>query len=217
MSLTLTAQKRADQEQPEALRAESLVPSVLYGFETENVSLKVNQQEFLKVFRDSGKAQIVDLDIEGKVFHVLVKDVQIDPVKRNPTHVDFYSVDVSKVITVKIPLHFEGVAPAVKSSGGSLMKGLNFIEVECLPKDLVKFFVVPLERLETLEDSIAVQDLDISDKFKILTTETEMVATVIPPKVEKALVVEAAEGEAAAAEGGEEAKADAPAEEDKKE
>ncbi len=219
MSLTLTAKKRTENVKPDALRAESAVPSVLYGFDTENVSLQVNSQEFKKIFSQSGRAQIVDLDVDGKVFHVLVKEVQIDPIRRDATHVDFYSVDVSKAVTVKIPLHFEGVAPAVKSSGGSLMKGLNFIEVECLPKDLVKFFTVDLTSLESLEDSIAVKDLPISDKFTILTTDTEMVATVIPPKVEKepepVVAEEGAEGEAAPAEG--DAAAAAPAAEDKKE
>jgi large subunit ribosomal protein L25 len=219
MSLTLTAKKRTENVKPDALRAESAVPSVLYGFDTENVSLQVNKQEFDKVFAQSGRAQIVDLDVDGTVYHVLVKEVQIDPVRRDATHVDFYSVDVSKAVIVKIPLHFEGVAPAVKASGGSLMKGLNFLEVECLPKDLVKFFTIDLTVLETLEDSISVADLQIGDKFKVLTNETEMVATVVPPKVE-------AEPEPAETEEGEEAEGDAatptegdaaPAAEDKKE
>lgn len=204
MAMTLTAEKRTAEEKTDSLRMESLVPSILYGYDTENQTLKVKQQEFNKVFAESGTSQIVELSIDGKTYDVLVKEVQIDPLKRDVVHIDFYSVDVSKPVQVNIPIHYVGEAPAVKSSGGALMKKANSVEVECLPKNLVKYFNVDLSALKSLDDSIFIKDIELGDAFTLLSDPEGLVATVTPPRVEKAAqTVEAApaEGEAAPAEG----------------
>jgi large subunit ribosomal protein L25 len=162
-------------------------------------------QEFTKVYKESGQSQVVELDVDGTHYDVIVRARQINPITREAIHADFYVVDVNKVIEVNIPLVYTGVAPAVKSSGGSLMKKLNSLTVQCLPKNIVKHIEVPLEVIKTLDDNILVSDLVIPEGLEVMVNEADLVATVVPPKIEaEPVVAEETEGEegAAPAEGG---------------
>jgi large subunit ribosomal protein L25 len=202
MAYTLTAEKREQTgRQLAVLRAESKFPAVLYGTGiTENQKLAVNLQEFTKVYRESGQSQVVELTVDGKHYDVIVRARQINPITRDAIHADFYVVDINKVIEVKIPLEFTGIAPAVKSSGGSLMKKLNALTVQCLPKNIVKHIEVPLEVIKTLDDNILVSDLTIPEGLEVMVNEADLVATVVPPRIEVDPTVQANEDAAAAAE-----------------
>lgn len=204
MAYTLTAEPRTTTgRQLENLRAEKLVPGILYGEGVkENQNLQVSLKDFRNVYQEAGESQVIELTSGSDTFNVLVKEVQIDPISRDAIHVDFKSIDISKPVDVEVPLEYIGVAPAVKASGGSLIKKLSTVHVQCLPKDLVKFIEVPLEKLATLEDTILVSDLSIPETLTLLSDEQELVATVVPPKVEAEPVAAPAEGEEGA-EGGE--------------
>ncbi len=216
MAYTLSAEPRTTTgRQLDALRAEKKVPGNLYGEGLkENQSVQFDLQEFRHVYNDAGESQVIELTADGQTFNVLVKEVQINPITRNAIHVDFKSIDITKPVDVEVPLEYVGIAPAVKASGGSLIKKLNTVHVQCLPKNLVKFIEVPLEKLVTLEDTLLVSDLIIPETLTLLTHKEDLVATVVPPKIETDAVAseEGADGEAKPAEGGEAKKEEAKAE-----
>lgn len=194
-----------------ALREDSTIPAVVYGVGTENQSIQVNLQAFQKAYKAAGENQVVDLSVDGKTLHVLIRDVQIDPSRRDVIHADFYSIDITKPVDVEVPLEFVGVAPAVKLSGGSLVKKMGHLKVRCLPKDFVKFVSVSVEGLNTLEDVITVKDVVVPSTWEVLENQADVVATVVPPRLE-AVEVKPADAEAAAI-----AAVNAPAEGEKKE
>src|SRR3989344_6864041 len=73
------------------LRRDGVLPAHVFGkqVETKHVSVKVN--EFLKVYNEAGETGLVDLKIGSqKVRPVLIRDVQLEPVKVAPLHIDFY-------------------------------------------------------------------------------------------------------------------------------
>jgi len=105
------------------MRSVGFVPGVIYGSGTENVSLKLNRIELEKVFKVAGESTLVDLRIDDKdVTKVIIKDVQIDALKDIIAHVDFYQVDMKKVIEVEIPFVFVGEAKAEKEQGALILK-----------------------------------------------------------------------------------------------
>jgi large subunit ribosomal protein L25 len=216
MSYSISAKPRPKDLTAQALRAEKRVPAVLYGFGVENALLELDEQAFKKIYLQAGENQLVDLLVEGKdAVQVIIREVQTHHVKDRITHVDFYAVDVNSPVEVDIPLHFEGVAPAVKSSGGSLLKRHEYLPVRTLPKDLVKYIVVPVDSLETIEDVVKIKDLQTKDSWEILVDVEDVVAQILPPRViEEPTVSTPAEGEVGTPVEGE---ATASAEADKKE
>ncbi len=198
MSYTLSASPRAIVgRNVKSLFSQRQVPAVLYGFGVQNQVIQVDASAFRKVYHGAGENQVVELTIDGKTYNVLIREVQINPIRREAIHVDFYAIDVSKPVEVEVPLLFTGEAPAVKVGGNSLVKKMAYINVRCLPKDFVKSVEVPLGGLNTLEDVITVKDISVPANWELLDNEEDIVATVVPPRVET-FDVKPADAEAAA-------------------
>ncbi len=168
-------------------REEGKLPAVTYGAGNETVSLDLNYADFLKLYKQAGDSSLIDLEIDGKgVGKVLVHEVQRDPVKDTPTHIDLRRIDMNKLMQAPVVLHFVGEAPAVKAMGGTLVQTLTTVTVECLPKDLVSFIEVNLSNLKTFEDLVKVKDLVLSAGLKVVAPQGEaLVVKVIAAMTEE--------------------------------
>jgi large subunit ribosomal protein L25 len=183
--ITISAIKRSvSGKAVNKIRNNGKIPAVLYGHNVENQSLGVSAQEFAKAFRQAGESTIVTLAVEGKDTPVLIHDVQNHYLKDHPIHIDFYAVNMTEKLTATVQLHFVGEAPAVKTLGGTLLKNLSEVEVECLPVDLPSHIEVDISVLNTFEDAIRVSDLKVSDKVEIKANPEEVVTAVEAPRSE---------------------------------
>ncbi len=200
-----------------ALYREGLIPVELYGHKVDNVHLSVNQIEFEKVLRKAGESTVIELQLPGgDVRNVLIQDVERHYLSSQPIHVDFYEVNLKEKLTATVQIEFIGESHAVKALGGTLVKALNEVEVECLPGDLPPHFEVDISVLDNFEKQILVKDLKVSDKVEIKADADEMVATIQPPRdVEAELAPAVDEAAAVAAAVGPEPEA-APAVDEKK-
>ena len=167
MSYLLQAVKRT--AKGEKTRNEGKLPAVTYGAGTENLSLDLDYSQFTKLFKLAGESSLIDLEIDGtNVGKVLVQKVQYNPVKDTPIHVDLRRIDMNKAMHAPVALKFMGEAPAVKEMGGTLVRTIEEVTVECLPKDLVSSIEVILTSLKTFEDTIKVRDLVLPAGIKVI-------------------------------------------------
>jgi large subunit ribosomal protein L25 len=195
------------------IRAAGRLPAVVFGRGLESNSVSVDTHEFESLRRHAGANTLIDLSIDGeKAAPVLVHGVQTHVVTRRPLHVDLYVVRMTEELTVDVPLVSEGISDAVENAGGTLMRSLESVRVRALPDHLPQTIHYSIDSLATFDDAIHVRDLEIPADATLLTDLDEVVAKVLPPRVEEEPVVaeavegEEAEGEAAAegegAEGG---------------
>ena len=182
---TLTATKRSKTDSLTTMRSNGMVPAVVYGARVENTSIFVPSAAFEKVLKIAGESSTIVLDLAGEgkdskvtKIDVLIHEVQVDPVKGFPIHVDFLAIDMNKPIEVKVPLEFTGIAPAEKNGLGVLVKVLHEVEIEALPKDLPHAISVDISSLETLENQIHVSDLVLPKGVTMKTGVDEVVALV---------------------------------------
>lgn len=160
-----------------------LIPAELYGHKVQNVHLSVNQIEFEKVLRKAGESTLIELQLPGgDVRNVLIQDVEKHYLSSEPIHVDFYEVKMTEKLTATVQIEFEGESHAVKALGGTLVKVMSEVEVECLPGDLPHQFDVDISVLDNFSKQIMVKDLKVSDKVEIKADPEEVVATVQPPR-----------------------------------
>ncbi|HXV43074.1 MAG TPA: 50S ribosomal protein L25 [Anaerolineae bacterium] len=175
------------------LRRQGYVPAVVYGSNTENDVIQIEAKALRKVLVQAGTHQLIALQVGNKRPRMtLARDIQIDTVKRSYMHVDFYAVNMKEKVTAEVPVILEGVSLAVKDLGGILVQGLNEIEIECLPSDLIAAIEVNIESLAEFDDMITVADLKVPSSITILSDPESMVAKVEPPRVEEEIVVEEA-------------------------
>jgi large subunit ribosomal protein L25 len=182
---TLTAIKRSKADKLITIRNNGMVPAVVYGARVENTLISVPSILFTKILKVAGESSTIVLEIAGdketdkptKV-DVLIHDLQVDPIKGFPVHIDFLAIDMNKPIEVSIPLEFVGLAKAEKDGLGTLVKALHEIEIEALPKDLPHSISVDVTGLATLEDQIHAKDIVLPKGVTLITDGEEVVALV---------------------------------------
>ncbi|MDD3711250.1 MAG: 50S ribosomal protein L25 [Patescibacteria group bacterium] len=159
--------------------------AIVYGSGSENTLIKLKLNDFIKVYEQAGESNLIELDVEslGKI-QVLIKEFQKDPIKGSFIHVDFYKVDMAKEVNAEIPLEFVGESRAVKELGALLIKNIDSLEIECLPKDLVDHIDVDISGLENFGDLIQVKDIKVSSGLKILNNLDDAVVSVTEAKEE---------------------------------
>lgn len=180
----LNARERKDLKahQIKELRNQGHVPGVLYGKKVNSTPVSVEAVAFLKTFRDVGQNGLFDLHLEnGGKHHVMVQEVQIDPLNNQYMHVDFFEVDMNEERDANVPVHLEGDAPGAKE-GGIVNHLLYEITVNCLPADIPEAITVDISNLN-IGDSLSVSDIRANVPVTIVNEDDETVVTVTPPTV----------------------------------
>jgi len=177
----------------QALRKQGLIPGIVYGRKTKPLALKIDFKNFLNIYQQTGDTDLIDLVIEEgdkeRTKQVLVQAVARDYVSSQPLHVDFYEVEMDKPVTAHIPLIFVNEAPATKM-GGVLIKSMDGIEIEALPKDLPHSLEVDISSLDEFDKTLYVHDIKPPAGVKFLVKENTPVITVSAPITEEELEAE---------------------------
>jgi len=199
-----------------ALRAAGDIPGVIYSATTDTQAIVVNARA-LRQAVSGGLHTILDVtfDGDGKTRPVLIKDLQLDPVRGRVVHIDLHEIRLDQVIQTVIPVQLEGHAEGV-NMGGALNQPVHELHVDALPADLVDFISVDVSALE-IGQSIRLSDIEAPPGVTFTDDlESTVIATIAAPVSEDELKTEAeleaeaeAEAEAlaaaeAAAEAGEE-------------
>lgn len=191
-----------------ALRREGITPANIYGSNVESVAVQVPSHELLHVLKTAGRNDIVYLQMDGgEPRPTFVHDIQTNPITDQILHVDFLQIDLTKKIKIDVPLHLEGLAPAVDTYQGILVQSLDHVTVEALPIAIPSFIEVDVTGLTEIDSALHVSDLTLPESVEMVTDGELLVAKVAPPvveKVEEEVEAELPEGEEAP-EAGEEA------------
>lgn len=170
------------------LRKQGEVPAVLYGYKTDVTPVSVNAREFEKILKAAGESSLVELQLEGgQKKQVLIHDVSRDTLKGVPIHVDFYAVQMDKPIEATVPLSFVGESEAVKALGGVLVKVMQEVVIEALPKDLPHEIEVDISAIKTFEDHILVKHLSLPKGVSLVGNVEQTIVLVEPPRTEAEL------------------------------
>src|SRR3989344_8883572 len=86
-----------------SLREQGKIPAVLYGAGEKGTLLEILEKDFEKVFREAGESSLVELEIGPDRKSVLIHEIDFDPIKDTPRHVDFLQVRMDKPIRAKVP------------------------------------------------------------------------------------------------------------------
>jgi len=191
------------------LREEGFIPAVVYNAKTESKNIMIDSSTAQRITREATSTTIFDVELEGKAFKALVKEIDYDPVTDDLRHIAFFSVDETADMVFTIPFELVGVAPAVKNNLGVLIQVLNDIEVRCKVSEIVPSIHVDISKLEHPGQSIGVDELNIPETLEIMNEDLKnaTVVTITELQSEDAFKSEATE-EGEVAEGEEDASAE---------
>lgn len=186
------------------LRAEGLVPGVVYGGGGDPVSLSVNERDLRVAL--AAQSALIDLSLDGKAEPVLVRDQQRHPVTGRTTHVDLIRVDLKKKVQALVAVHVTGAedSPGIRF-GGLLEQIIREVTVECLPTSIPESIDIDASAME-IGDSIHVSDLVAPEGTEIVDDGEGVVATLAASRLAMQVERDAEEGETeVVGEGGDEA------------
>ena len=184
------------------LRRTAYVPAVVYGAGQPPQSIQIEHNTILLAAKHEWFfSSVLDLNVDGKVQKVLVRDWQKHPFKLQMLHMDFQRINENEAIRVNVPLHFlnQEKSEAGKTAGVVISHNLTEVEVSCLPKDLPEFIDLDLTDLKP-GDIIHLSQLTLPADVEIValhlgTDHDAAVVTAVTVQEEVDAAPEAAEGE----------------------
>jgi len=162
------------------IRRAGKTPAVLYGPKTEPVSLELNTKDFTKglLFINRRNAVVsLNVDDGSATRHVMVKEIQADPIHDTLVHADFVEISLEDEMTLDVPLKLTGKAKGV-DLGGDLHAPLSAVRLAGKPLEIPDFIEVSVTKLG-IGDSIKCSALEIPAGVKLVTDENKVCASVV--------------------------------------
>jgi large subunit ribosomal protein L25 len=181
-SITIEGHLRTEHGKKAArqIRSQENVPGVIYGGAQE-----VNFYASAKALRPlvyTGEFQLADVQVDGKSYRCILKDLQFDKVDDSLIHVDLLELVEDKKVVATLPIKFTGVSVGVKG-GGKLVTKMKSLKVKSLPKDLRETIEVDITDLD-LNGNIRVEDVKVPG-MEILNSPRIPIASVVLTRILK--------------------------------
>jgi large subunit ribosomal protein L25 len=155
VSVSGSLRENVGKKDAKELRRQGLVPCVLYGGK-EQVSFSMGELDFKDIIY-TPEACLVKLDINSKVYDVILQDAQFHPVTGRIIHCDFLQIFPDKPLKIDIPIKLSGNSPGV-IKGGKLITKLRKLKVKGLMDALPDNIDINISKLN-IQDSVKVGEL----------------------------------------------------------
>lgn len=185
-TLRVSVRDNKGKEAAKKLRRNNQIPAIFYGPDTDPLMLVVDYPDLDGIIKQTAAENIIlGLQIESEKGSdsktVMLKELQVDPLKNTYLHADFYEVSMEREITVGIPIHLLNTPEGVVE-GGILQHVRREITITCLPDQMVEHLDVDVSGL-AIGDSIHIRDIDLPEGLTTNQDENLTVAVVAAPTV----------------------------------
>src|ERR1700693_2557388 len=168
------------------LRQQGHVPGVVYGGHRDPVAITVDRKAITDLIQRSqhGVRSVFLLKMAGtdQQRHAMIKDIQIDPIRRKMMHVDFIRVVMDEAVRVTIPVVVTGTPIGVKE-GGLLDFQVRDLHVECLPNAIPDKIEIDISNLG-IHNYFRISDLSLPQNVKVLDDLDRVVVGVTHQRAE---------------------------------
>jgi large subunit ribosomal protein L25 len=196
VTLEVSRRERSGKEYAKKLRQDNKIPAVVYGGHKEPVAITVERKAVSDLIQKSehGIRSIFLLKMAGtdQQRHAMIKDMQMDPISRRMTHIDFVRVVMDELIRVLIPVNLTGSSIGVKE-GGILDWQMRDLHVECLPGAIPDKIDVDITNLGA-HQQVRISDLQLPEGVKVEEDPHRVIVGVTTARAEVVAEVAAVEG-----------------------
>lgn len=185
MSTMQSKVRETDKTTLRELRQDGWIPSVVYGYKTENTPIAVKERDLIDTLRETGRNGVIKLEVDGKNVNVVLSDYQSDILKGDITHADFLSINMTEELEVAVAINLVGEAPGEKE-GGTVQQPIWELTIRVKPSDIPEHIDVDVSELQ-IGETLLVSDIRSKVNFEILNEDEEAVVTISAPRSEEEL------------------------------
>ncbi|HSD63475.1 MAG TPA: 50S ribosomal protein L25, partial [Ignavibacteriaceae bacterium] len=181
MILEAEVRETGNKKASKFVRKNGRVPGIYYSKHDTPVHISVTEKAINPLVFTS-ETHLISLQVDGRVFDCVVKDIQFDPITDKVVHFDLIGLTTGETFQLEVPVLLHGTPVGVKE-GGIVQHLIHKLEIECLPKDIPQRVDIDITNLK-IGDSVHVKDLTL-ENITILNTEDSVIVAVSHPKLEK--------------------------------
>ena len=169
------------------LRQNGKIPIRLFGGGIDPMPMQADASSLGKILSQAGfnSPIFVNFDSSKEENVCFIREVQRDPITEELLHIDLLKVDMSKKVTVEVPVRLFGVPDAVKNLGGILLQSINSIPVSALPLSIPESISVDVTILVDFDKSIRIKDIEFGDGVDPERDPDTLIARVVPPRIDE--------------------------------
>ncbi len=182
-----TARQLVGKKDTKSLRAQDLVPCVIYGGE-KVIHFQAHENEFRKLVY-TPKVYQTEIDVDGVVYNAFMQALQFHPVTDKLLHIDFLEIRENVPVKLQIPVRLDGYAKGIQQ-GGRLKANLRTLKAKGFSKDFPDEITIDVTEL-SIGESIRVSDVSVPG-IEILNAESVPVATVVVTRAARAAMADTA-------------------------
>lgn len=153
------------------LRITGKTPGIVYGGDAAPQLIELDHNALWHAIKkEAFHSTVLEMELDGKITKVLLRDVNMHPYKQLVQHIDFQRVDANTRLTMKVPMHYTGEenSQAVKLEHCLVNHVVNELQVSCLPVDLPESITVDLSGLKK-GVSLHLSDITLPKGVKAVT------------------------------------------------
>lgn len=165
------------------LRKKGYIPGVIYGLESSNNLIQLNEKQMNKHLKEHGTSGIFNVEMGNEIFPVKINELQKDLIEHKVIHLDLQKIELDKQVEMTVPIRLYGIAEGVKS-GGAVHQPIRTVKVKGLPTLVPESIEIDISDLK-IGDNISIKDIHIPDNIDILNTSETIILTIIPPQLEE--------------------------------
>jgi large subunit ribosomal protein L25 len=155
------------------MRQSGLLPATIFGRNgTKNIAIPLKNLP-----KQHTRSALVTLDVEGKTVTALMRDVQVDPLKDTPIHMDFQEVSATEVVKTKVPLNFVGLTREQEKEG-SFKVLIRSLQVKGPANKLPEGLNVDVSRLK-VDESAHVGDIALPEGVQLTSSRNLALASLV--------------------------------------
>lgn len=174
--VTCTLRENINKGNSHRLRTSGKIPGVVYGLKSLAMNVEFGELDILDTLQRIGEHGVVEIDNNGEVEKVIIKEVQRDPVTRRLMHIDLQRIDEDKLIHVNIPIVIKG-EKQLRGSDAMVQKQMDVIEVIGKPGNLPKFLTVDVSKLPPGR-RVTLSDVEIGSEISIVGDMGTIIASI---------------------------------------
>lgn len=192
--ITLEVEKRdgVGKNANRRLRRAGYIPAVVYGGGRETVSIQVKRKTLQDLLKQSGRENAVfllKLAGTGKARHTMIRELDVDPIRREVVHVDFQRIVMTEKVRVAVPIELVGLAEGVKNEGGVLDFVTREVDLECLPANIPPRIELDVSALH-VGQHLEVKHLVLPPSVELLDPPDRVIVSVAHSRVAEEVAVE---------------------------
>lgn len=172
------------------VRSEGKVPCVIYGG-SQNIHFTTTPKDIKPVVYTPEFKQAI-INVDGKTYTCILKDLQMDKLTDEVTHVDFLELVQGKKVNANVPLRFVGQSVGVKAGGRFVVK-MNTIKVRTTPENLKEAIDVDITNLE-IGKNLRIEDVKVENTEIMHNGRIPVAAVVITRALKQEATAAAKEG-----------------------